>query len=63
MSKTRNGKYTHSRAGHKSKNKKTFRGRFQPLLTKQEIEAFIDKPERKNTTEWKDNVKDVFKEK
>ena len=60
MSKSRGGKSAHSRAGHKSKNKKTYRGRFQPLLTKKEIELYVDVPKRKDTTDWRPTVKDVF---
>jgi hypothetical protein len=61
MGKTRCGRPSHSRAGHKSKNKKTYRGRFQPLLSKKEIEMYVDISKRNDTTEWKNSVEDVFK--
>jgi hypothetical protein len=62
MGKTRGGKPSHSRAGHKGKNKKTYRGAFHPIMNPWEIKKYIDIPKRKDTTNWKTNVKDLFRD-
>jgi len=57
MPKSRGHKSAHSRAGHKRKNKRTYRGRFRPLEDPAKVLNYLEYPK----PEMLENIKDVFK--